>query len=106
MRRRAAVVFAACMAAHATEWKAWAPRPEIAPHTFMDELHSRSGHPALAVAGDSNPAVYGGWQRNTQGIEGGKWYRFHASYRAEGLDYAAKEVQPRLDWMDSKGERT
>jgi predicted amidohydrolase len=86
-------------------WKVWAPRPEIAPRTFVDSIFSRNGGGSLAVSGDSNAAVFGGWQRTITGIEAGKWYRFRAAYRAEGLDYPARQVLPRLDWQ-ANGKRT
>ncbi len=86
-------------------WTPWAPRPEIAPRTFVDSMHSRTGRGALAISGDSNAAEFGGWQRSVEGIQAGKWYRFRVSYRSEGLDYAARQVVPRLDWTDADGNR-
>ncbi len=86
-------------------WTVWSPRPEIAPRGYIDEVHSRSGHGALALSGASNPAVFGGWQRTISGIQAGSWYRFHVSYRAEGVDYAPRQVVPRLDWADAAGKR-
>jgi predicted amidohydrolase len=91
---------------HDTEgWTTWAPRAEIAPRTWIDDLHSRNGGGSLALSGDSNAAVFGGWQRSLDGIEAGKWYRFRAVYRADGLDYAPKEVVVRLDWSRPDGKR-
>jgi predicted amidohydrolase len=86
-------------------WTIWSPRPEIAPRGYIDELHSRSGQGALALSGNGNPAVFGGWERLLAGIQAGAWYRFRASYRAEGLDSAPRQVVPRLDWMDAGGKR-
>ncbi len=114
----AAVAFASCLAAGslpfrqvafnaqtAQGWTTWAPRAEIAPRTWVDDLHSRNGGGSLALSGDSNAAVFGGWQRALDGIEAGKWYRFRAAYRADGLDYAPKEVVARLDWTRADGKR-
>jgi predicted amidohydrolase len=86
-------------------WTAWSPRPEIAPRAYIDDVHSRSGHGALALSGQSNPAVFGGWERALTGIQPGAWYHFRASYRAEGLDYAPHQVVSRLDWIDRAGKR-
>lgn len=80
-------------------WKVWAPRPEIAPRAYVDTVFSRNGAGSLAVSGDSNAAVFGGWQRTIAGIQPGKWYRFRAAWRGEGLDYPARQVLPRLDWQ-------
>jgi predicted amidohydrolase len=115
-----AAAFAACISAQTVpfhqdaftaadagpgSWTTWSPRPEIAPRTFVDQLHSRSGHGALALSGNGNPAVFGGWERRLTGIQSGAWYHFHASYSAEGLDYAPQQVVSRLDWMDASGKR-
>ena len=86
-------------------WSAWSPRPEIAPRTFVDALHSRTGGGSLAVAGQSNAAVFGGWERALPGVHPGAWYRFRATRRSEGLDDPARQVVERLDWIDAAGKR-
>ncbi len=87
-------------------WTAWSPRPEIAPRTYIDAAHSRGGHGSLVLSGRNEPAVFGGWERAIDGIQAGAWYRFRACYRAEGLDYAPRQVVARLDWVDGRGKRT
>ena len=93
--------FAPADAASGSPWKLWAPRPEIAPRGYFED----SGWGALALSGDSNPAVFGGWERIVQSIEPEHWYAFQARYRAQGLDYAPRQVVARLDWLDSAGKR-
>jgi len=56
------------------------------------------------ISGNSNPAAYGGWEYQLSGIEAGKWYRFVAYYRAEGLLYEPLQVVARLDWASLTGE--
>lgn len=106
----AGLAFAMALAANSLPvregWTTWSPRSEIAPHTYIDELHGRNGRPALALSGVSNPAVYGGWQRVVERVEPGQWYRFRAAWRGEGLDYPAREVVTLLDWVDGSGKRT
>jgi predicted amidohydrolase len=97
MRSVAAFLFGICVTVYADGWMAWAPRPEIAPRTSVDDA-------GLSLAGDGNPAVFGGLER-TMAVEPGKWYRFRAEYRAEGLDYPARQVVARLDWTDAQGRR-
>jgi len=80
-------------------WSAWAPRPEIAPKTFHEQG-------SLALSGESNPGVFGGWERVVDGVRPESWYRFQAAYQGEGLDYAARQVVARLDWTDGQGKRT
>ncbi len=84
-------------------WTVWSPRPEIAPRGFIDTVHGRGGPGSLALSGNSNPAVFGGWQRTVTGIEAGRWYRFAAWYRTEGLPYEQLQVLARLDWASSSG---
>lgn len=86
-------------------WQRWAPRAEIAPNTYVDGIHSRGEPGSLAVAGASNAAVYGGWERLLDGVTPGSWYRFTAWYKAEGLSYEPGQVVARLDWRDAGGKR-
>jgi len=86
-------------------WRVWSPRPEITPRAYVDETPSRALHGALALSGESNPAVFGGWERTVRGIQPENWYRFQARYRGEGLQYAPREVVTRLDWIDDNGKR-
>jgi len=86
-------------------WSLWTPRPETAPRTFVDNVSSRAGRGALAISGNSNPAVCGGWERVVKGIQAGEWYRFSACYRSAGLDYEPRQVVARLDWRTAEGKR-
>ncbi|MBI4875187.1 MAG: carbon-nitrogen hydrolase family protein [Acidobacteria bacterium] len=86
-------------------WDIWAPRPEIAPRGYLDPTRSRAKPASLALSGNSNPAVCGGWQRAVSGVEPGRWYRLTAYYRAEGSQYDALQVLARLDWTTTQGRR-
>jgi predicted amidohydrolase len=86
-------------------WTTWAPRPEIAPRTFVDTAHDRGQPGSLAISGNSNPAAFGGWEYLLRGVEPGKWYRLVAHYRAEGLRYEPLQVWARLDWATGSGKR-
>ena len=79
-------------------WKIWSPRAEIAPRGSVE-----GG--ALVLSGNSNPAVFGGWQYYVSGIEPGRWYRFSARYRGQGVAYERYQVLSRLDWKNAKGGR-
>lgn len=87
------------------EWVAWSPRDEIAPRTFQDNVRYRTRPPSLAISGNSNPAAFGGWAATVPGIQPGRWYRFTAWYRAEGLTYEPLQVVSRLDWVRPDGRR-
>jgi len=86
-------------------WTTWAPRSEIAPRTFVDSLHYRSRPGSLAISGDGNVAVFGGWRHSVTGVTAGRWYRFTAHYRTEGIRYEPWQVLSRLDWIDAAGKR-
>lgn len=86
-------------------WVTWSPRAEIAPRSWVDEIRSRKGTGSLALSGDSNAAEFGGWERTVSGIVPGRWYRFQASYQAEGVDDPARQILPRLDWIAAGGAR-
>ena len=85
-------------------WTVWSARPEIAPKTFVDVVHYRKQPGSLAISGNSNPAAYGGWQYLASGVESGKWYRFVAYYRAEGLTHEPLQVVARLEWVSSNNK--
>ena len=84
-------------------WTAWAPRAEIAPRTFVDNVHYRTGAQpgSLAISGNSNPAAFGGWEYLARGIQPGKWYRFVGYYRQQGVTNERNQVLARLDWRRS-----
>lgn len=86
-------------------WKPWAPRPEIAPRTFVDTQSSIGEPGSLAISGDSNAAAFGGWERRIGDIRAGQWYRFTANYRARGVTHESLQVLARLDWRTAAGRR-
>jgi predicted amidohydrolase len=87
-------------------WKAWSARSETAPKTFVDTVHYRTGPGALAISGDSNSLVYGGWHYAIPNVEGGKWYRFAAYYRTDGIPDEPLQVIARLWWTRADGKRS
>ncbi len=92
-------------AAEDAGWRLWTPRPENAPALFVDAVHSRGEPGSLAVSGNSNTAVCGGWERLVNGIAGGSWYRLTAHYREFGVSYEPRQVIARLDWRLPSGKR-
>jgi predicted amidohydrolase len=86
-------------------WTVWSPRAEIAPRTFLDRVHYRTRPASLAISGNGNAAVIGGWERKVAGIDAGAWYRFTAWYRATGVPFESLQIFPRVDWANAKGRR-
>ena len=85
-------------------WTRYSPRTEIAPKTWVDSGRSRSGEGSLAIAGDSNPGAFGGWDRVIEDVKPDSWYRGAAYYQAEGLDRERQRVYLRLAWRDADGK--
>jgi predicted amidohydrolase len=92
--------------ATAEGWSTWSARSEIAPRTYVDQAVSLGEAGALAIYGNGNAAVSGGWEKRVEGVRPGQWYRFQAAYRAEGIEHEWLQVVARLDWLDARGRRT
>jgi predicted amidohydrolase len=86
-------------------WTVWSDRAETLPRTWVEGLVSIGEPGSLAVSGNGNIGIYGGWQRLLQGIEAGGWYRLTAHYRSTGVTSENWQIQPRLDWRKMSGER-
>ena len=69
-------------------------------------MHFRNAPGSLAISGNANAAEYGGWEYAAAGVQPGKWYRFTAYYRAEGVQDERRQVLSRLDWAKADGART
>jgi len=85
-------------------WGVYGARPEITPKTFVDTTRYRTERGSFAISGNSNAAEYGGWTYLATEIAAGKWYRFVAYYRAEGLQDPALQVVARLNWQTADGK--
>ncbi|MEK7406105.1 MAG: carbon-nitrogen hydrolase family protein [Acidobacteriota bacterium] len=86
-------------------WRSWAARAEMAPKTFVDQVHSRGEPGSLAISGNSNAAAAGGWEYAVTGVQPGQWYRLGASYRADAVNYEPLQVVARLEWRTAEGKR-
>jgi len=86
-------------------WNTWAPRAEIAPRTYVDTVHYHTGPGALAISGNGNAGVHGGWEFAVADIESGAWYRFTAYYRAMGVPHESLQILPRVDWKSGANKR-
>lgn len=84
-------------------WQLVAQRPEIEPKGWVDTAGGRRRQGALMLAGGSNSAAFGGWQRRVNGIRPGAWYRFSAYYRPEAIPAENVQVVARLRWIPSSG---
>jgi len=87
-------------------WRLWSQREATAPRVYVDASVTRSGKGSLAVSGNSNIAVHGGWEQVVRDVKPLGWYRFIAYYRTQGVSDPVWQVLPRLDWRDAAGKRT
>jgi predicted amidohydrolase len=71
----------------------------------VDRTHYRTARGSLAIAGNGNPAEHGGWEYTVTGVEPGKWYRFVAWYKAQGLTYEPVQAFAKLKWMTADDKR-
>lgn len=79
-----------------SQWRGFAARDEIRP-TFEALA---DGH--LRIATDAREGLDGHWARVFP-VEGGKWYRFQAWRKAEGVPVPRRSVLARILWRDAKG---
>jgi predicted amidohydrolase len=86
-------------------WTVWSARPELAPRAYVDQARNRQAPGSLALSGNRNAAVYGGWEHTVEGVKAGKWYRLVAYYQTAGLQYEPLQVVSRLDWAGVEGKR-
>jgi predicted amidohydrolase len=89
----------------ASGWTPWSDRAETMPRTWVDNLVSLGEPGSLTVSGNGNLGSFGGWQHLLQGVEAGAWYRLTVHYRSTGVTKENWQVQPRLDWRQTNGER-
>ena len=102
----AAVSFAATLPTTTNGWRTWAPRPEIAPRTFLDPIHHRTHPNSLAVSGNGNAGEHGGWEYDIHDITPNRWYRFTAYYQTVGVAHESLEIMPRVDWKTAANKST
>lgn len=88
-----------------TGWRLWSQREATAPRAYIDTTITRSGKGALAVSGNSNLAVHGGWEYNAGAVKPLGWYRFTAYFKTQGVEHPTWQVVPRVDWRTADGKR-
>jgi len=88
-----------------TGWRVWNHREAAATLAYVDNIITRSVHDAIAVSGNSNLAVHGGWEYHVADIKPGAWYRFTAYYKTQGVEHPTWQVLPRIDWRNAAGKR-
>jgi predicted amidohydrolase len=94
------------MDAAADGWTTWSPRKEIAPRFRVDPKAGRDAGGALVIEGNGNPAAFGVWRRQVDGVTAGTVYRFTAYYRARSVPHERHSISARLEWLDAGGKQS
>lgn len=84
------------------EWAPGSPRPEISPEFAHEPRGGLDGSGAMVIRADSREGLQGFWERAFP-VEGGKWHRFSAWYRAQGVAVPRRSVLATIRWEDAAG---
>jgi predicted amidohydrolase len=84
-------------------WAAVSPREEIRPLFEYDSKAGINGTPGYLIKSDGRDGLDGCWTRVLP-IQGGKYYRFSAVYRARGVGLPRRSIVAKLDWQDAEGK--
>lgn len=85
-------------------WSTASPRDEIRPAFAREDTGGADGRGSLVIRADRREGLDGWWTR-TFPVIGGRSYRFHAAYRAEGVATPRRSVVARIVWTDARGRR-
>src|SRR5215204_897969 len=84
-------------------WQHAAPREEIAPHFTLDAKGGRDGRAALVIEADGREGLSGQWLK-TVPVQGGKYYRFSAWRKTDGVAASRRSAVARILWQDDVGK--
>src|SRR5690349_3850825 len=76
-------------------WTTISPRPEIAPEFAINPTGGPGGRWCCEIRSDARDGLDGAWVRSFP-VEGGKFYRFSALYRAERVVVPRRSVVVKL----------
>ena len=83
-------------------WTTSSPREEIRPEFAYEPQGGPAGKECFIIRADNREGLDGCWTKTFR-AEGGKYYRFSALYRAQGISVPRRSVVANLDWRDSQG---
>lgn len=83
-------------------WKAVSPRDEIRPNFARREKGGPNGSGSFVIEADEREGLFGWWEK-TLDVEGGKFYRFSAVRKANGVESPRRTAVARVLWRDDQG---
>src|SRR5437868_11400861 len=84
-------------------WITAAVRDEIRPEFAYDPRGGPDGKGCFLITADGREGLAGCWKKSLP-VTGGKYYRFTASYQAQGVAVPRRSVVAELHWLDAKGK--
>ncbi len=85
-------------------WTAVSSRLEIAPCFSTTDDGGKGGGKSLVIEADAREGLHGTWTK-TFAVRGGKWYRFCAYRKTEGIDCPRRSVVATITWQDADGKK-
>tara|TARA_R110002049_G_scaffold50370_3_gene143051 strand:+ start:83856 stop:85214 length:1359 start_codon:yes stop_codon:yes gene_type:complete len=85
-------------------WRTDTPREEISPQFARLADGGPDGGTALAITADQREGLMGAWVTNIA-VQGGKYYRFSALRRTQGIHLVRRAAIARILWLDKDGNR-
>ncbi len=83
-------------------WKQGSPRAEISPAFSYDAKGGKDGQGSFNIACDQREGLLGYWYKEFP-VQGGKFYKVQAFYRADNVAAPRRSVVARLLWRDDSG---
>jgi predicted amidohydrolase len=83
-------------------WDARSARNEVRPKFSINESGGPNRNGSLIIDTSAQTGLDGHWAK-TFNVQGGRWYRFHAQRRANGVDSPQRYVLARILWRDKQG---
>jgi len=85
-------------------WQPRSPRDEIRPAFSANPQGGPHGQGSLIIQADGREGLHGMWVK-TFPVTGGRYYRFRAVRRVEGLAFPRRHVLVTIAWQDAQGKK-
>lgn len=85
------------------DWTSGSPRPEISPKFDFNPQGGLNGKGAFVITSDNRAGMHG-WFEKSFSITAGKYYRFYALRKVDGVAVPRKSVYARVLWRGERGQ--
>jgi predicted amidohydrolase len=87
-----------------TDWKTGSPRDELRPTFGFDPKGGPNGTTSFIIAANERDEGLHGWWQKSYPVTGGKYYRFRAVRKVQGIPLARRSAVVRILWQDAAGK--